>query len=198
LTHKQNWSDISEVHVRFAGGDFRSYGSLDEAVKAVGWTKISSCTGRGLGYIPERYIGHYYFPPTWGGDPVVFTDELGLRIPVAVVRDAALRLGLHYYRPYSRWYDRKRGKPIFTFRYDPVPGTRSRRGGGWHSYRKMQTQQEISAADFLDYDEEMIEYGITVRGRRSRRALPTWYDDIPEGRRAYQNWKQYRKHQWKE
>lgn len=195
MTHKQNWTHIGEVRVRFAGGNVRIFDTLDHAVTAVGWTKISSCTGRRLGYTDPEYA-RYSWAAVFGGDPVVFSDELGLVIPIEIVRAAALRLGLHYYRPYARWFNRKSGKPNYTFRNGPVPGTCGSRT--WGGYKGMRTQQEISAADFLNYDEEMIEYGITVRGSRNRRALPTYWDDVPSGRCPRQSWKRYRRHQWKE
>lgn len=92
------------------------------------------------------------------------------------------------YQPYSR-----NGK---HFRKIPVPHTRCYRGGGYSYFKHPKTRQEQIENIYLDRDEEARYYGVKLR--RSRAKLPNSYWDIGRGDYGNDNWKRYRKHQWKE
>jgi hypothetical protein len=82
-----------------------------------------------------------------------------------------------------------------NFRNGPVPYTGNRRYG--HYYRRPKTTAERRDAIDVLNDEEMKEYGIRPRAKRGFRSLPNAWDDVPCSRRG-NNWKNYRKKQWKE
>jgi len=80
----------------------------------------------------------------------------------------------------------KEGDPNIRFRFDPVPGTGVRHWGC--SYRHPRTTQELrSNLAFDGY----------VRGKRTKKFLSTFWDDVPKARQPHKSWKQAkRKRQW--
>lgn len=90
----------------------------------------------------------------------------------------------------------RRWKRNFVFRRGPVEGIGGRHWGGIRRGR-MKVAQEIRENEFLRYDEDCIEYGIKERVKRNKQYLPQWYDDIYKASLRDNNWKQYRKTQWK-
>lgn len=84
----------------------------------------------------------------------------------------------------------------YVYRQGPVPGTRKRRGWG-HWLRHPSTLQEMRQSDADANDEELKDLKVRVRGRRSRAALPTVWDDIIASDTGNHNWKRHRRHQWR-
>ena len=159
------------LHPRFEGSEYR----FDNLYDACRWL------GRDAA---QAYSDRPASPFVWA-----FYDELGLRIPAEVIRHFA---GITKY-PRRKYYWRGYGK--YTFRQGPVEGIRCWRGG-YHGDRMIRTTQEIRENDFLNYDEDCLEYGIKVRPNRRRTSIPNYYDD-PRFSRRGDNWKHYRKTRWK-
>lgn len=86
-----------------------------------------------------------------------------------------------------RKYIRNRWKRYY-YRYNSW----SKRSNG-HWYRHPKTTQERRWANAWD-DEE---FAPRIRTKRNARHLPNSWDDLPRGSKG-KNWKNYRKHQWKE
>lgn len=121
------------------------------------------------------------------GDSHIVYDELGLVVPVSKLKYTYENLPPIYWRS-SLWkYYRDE-----HFRRLPVPYTRCYRGGGgW--YRSPRTMNERRAAEALEVDDEMREYGI--RPRRKGYSIPSAWDDILRNREI--NWKRQRRKQWR-
>ena len=81
------------------------------------------------------------------------------------------------------------------YRRDPVPGTRCRRGSGYGQrvLRRPRTTQERRAY----FHDEIAEYGVRIRGRRSAHALPNAWDDICRSDIFTKNWKKQRRTQYR-
>jgi hypothetical protein len=190
VLHIQDWSRIGEVKVKDSNGNEEVFASLRAAVRRVGWYKIKGCTGRDLPTPIPYYDGREWRQRWIAGDPVVFLDEMGLRIPLGLVVSTALALGLDV-EGYQRWYWRRRR--VFRFRNGPVPGTRCWRGGGGGWIRdKLHTVQEIRETQFHDeFDEDRDEIWV----RRKRLNIPTAWDDLR--RHTERNWKSQRRTQWR-
>lgn len=66
--------------------------------------------------------------------------------------------------------------------------------------RAVKTKQERTENDFIRFDEDAKEYGIRVRGKRTKRNIPHSYDDprngIWDGRKSWKHVTKRRK-QWK-
>jgi hypothetical protein len=88
-------------------------------------------------------------------------------------------------------------KGSYEFRSGPVPGIRGFRWGRGRTMRHPATLQERRANDGLTYDDDVLEFGVRVRGRRSAAMLPTVWDDILCGDQYHYSWKRHRRHQWK-
>lgn len=94
----------------------------------------------------------------------------------------------------NRWY---RDRYNFVFRDGPVPRTGKRSWGS--CWRHPKTTAERRSAAYMVHDEEMKDYNIKIRGRRSFSNLPSVYDDFRRTNVNSKSWKnQKRKHQWKE
>ncbi len=96
--------------------------------------------------------------------------------------------------PAGPWFSRCT-VPV-KFRSDPIPGTRCRRGSGYGQrvLRRPRTTQERRAY----FHDEVSEYGIRIRGRRTPRGLPNAWDDyVRSDVMNYKNWKKHRRNQWK-
>ena len=91
----------------------------------------------------------------------------------------------------NNWFYRINNR-IFKYRYDPVPLTGVRhwhRGCGIRSFKTTQERRWSLSAK---------EDGIKWRGKRSFRYLPNSWDDIPRRSTDNNNWKRFRKTQWRE
>jgi len=93
----------------------------------------------------------------------------------------------------STWYQYH----TFTvrFRYDPVPKTGKRRYSGLQNFRHPRTTREHRENSGTLHDKKTIEEELLPGPRRSRKQLPTSWDDIP--RLPQKNWKKQRKTQYK-
>lgn len=78
------------------------------------------------------------------------------------------------------------------FRRYPVPNISNTKGRGRY-FRSVRTHQELRS-NLAVMDDDIRCYGVRVRGKRKN--IPTDYDDISYTRRG-DNWKHYRKTQWK-
>lgn len=114
----------------------------------------------------------------------VFFDELGMQIPRwrVAIAEATVR-------------GRSKAPPV-RFRDGPLSHKGSKRSGG-HFFRLPRTRQEFTAAAAHDADSEAVALAGRWRARRNRSNLTTAWDDVPCGRRG-RNWKNFRKHQWKD
>ena len=190
-THK----NLGAVTVRDVHGNNKTYVSLNDAVKHIGPYYIEKLRVGRLGYRhnfdycrkPSFLSGYFYRSSWFCGDSHVFSDDLGLTIPVWKVKEAYSNL------PNLVRHRRRRYHPK-TFRNSPVPGVHRRSYGSY--WRIVKTNQEIRENDFLNYDEDCLEYGIKVRGPRRHGILVDSYDDPCRGRRG-DSWKNYRKTQYK-
>ena len=87
---------------------------------------------------------------------------------------------------YSRW---RVDLSHHVYRQNPVPHTGKNSWSFGHYYRRPKTTQEMRWA---------IAHEKYVRGRRSKRHLPSSWDDVPRSDiRERKNWKRNRKTQWK-
>jgi hypothetical protein len=84
------------------------------------------------------------------------------------------------------------------FRRGTVPFTRKRKASRRY-WRYPQTRAEIrdNEAAILDLKKEDVPHSAYPRKKRCRRMLPTLWDD-KNGWPRDRNWKNFRKHQWKE
>ena len=124
----------------------------------------------------------------------IVRDELGTIITCNELRSIRDKS-----RPVSRWSRRYISQTTVTkkhFRNSPIPYTGKR--GGWKVYRTMHTTPEHRENDFLNYDEDALEYNIKARPSRRKYALPTSWDDSVRSDYNCKSWKKHRKHQWKE
>ena len=96
--------------------------------------------------------------------------------------------------PAYRWTRRR--TLVVEYRCDPIPGTRCRRGPnyGKRYLRRPHTTQERRAY----FHEEISEYGIRIRGRRTSQGLPNAWDDHTRGDIFnHKSWKNHRHTQYK-
>jgi hypothetical protein len=140
------------------------------------------------------YIRSSLEPASWTRGQFVLLDELGLVIAPETIVERYFQLGCPSRSCGGSW-SRVAYNPETDFRNGTVRGIRCRRHRKCQTLRHMATTQEIRENDFLNYDEDAVEYGIKVRGSRRRRSLPTVWDDY--WRYSQKNWKQQRRTQWK-
>jgi hypothetical protein len=212
--HHYNAKDLGEVTVvrgpsflnygyRDDGNNVKTYASIEDAVIAVGYHNIMALRDRPhLGGFRDSIFdvrGRYQRVPIYceGGDGVHVYDELGCRVPAWKLQEVADNIPNDVWNyTYAHWRKAYREE---DFRKAPVPGTRKFRG--FHGcYRRPETKQEYTENNFLYFDEDAIDYGVKPRPGRATRGfdnLPSSWDDVSNGRRG-NNWKHYRKHQWKE
>lgn len=184
MQHK-NWNVVGSVVVKRYGNSPQIFKSLQDAVIYVGYDACMRVTDR-PSHLFDPYYGYY------NNTYYMFFDNMGMRIPAWKIKEAANNIPNKAWR-FKRiyWYHRK-----FKFRSGPVEGISPWRRGSFYKYPR--TAQEICENDFfINYDEDVKEYKIKIRKRRSRAALPTCWDDIPKARRG-DGWKNYRKQQWKD
>lgn len=129
----------------------------------------------------------HFYARRFYGSPLMrhLLDQDGLYIPAWKIEEVARLNPLPSYR---RWNRR------FVYRQGPVEGIWNRRGR--RCYRRVATSPERRENDFLFYDEEAVDSGVQVRGKRQRANLPSAWDDINHSRRG-DGWKQYRKTQYR-
>lgn len=94
------------------------------------------------------------------------------------------------YRYQTRWLMQEKAK----FRDGPVPCTGKRTWGHWLRHPKTTSERRVTTGH--ENDEDLLEYGVKIRGRRRGHNLPNAWDDIPRSEKG-RSWKNYRKHQWK-
>lgn len=211
--HHYNDKDLGEVTV-VRGPSFlnwgvqhnidgKTYASIEEAVLGIGYHNIMALRDSPhLGGFRDSVVdnrGRYQRVPTYcqGGDGVHVFDELGLRVPAWKLQEVADNIPNDVWNHPHRYWRRKAHAKPEHFRKLPVPGTRKYRGGRGYC-RYIKTHQEIRENDFLDYDEDALEYGIKARGNRRRHNLPTVWDDPYRSDVRSNNWKRHRSTQWKE
>lgn len=203
-----DWSKIGAVTVKRYNGIMKTYGSLSEAFRH---------RNLRLGYSKANIYGHFqnvgwnsftreYY--RYGiGDEYIIRDEYGLVIPRwRIVEEAvkttpwlfstmrvSYRFGVKGYEPHGPYW---RNGPVFE--------RKLRKPGKHHGYgkckarkhygrRRERSQQERSIAYLMLVDEEMLEYGIKVRGNRGLERMD--WDRRRRDKPA--NWKRYRKTQYK-
>ncbi|AFU88231.1 hypothetical protein CcrColossus_gp361 [Caulobacter phage CcrColossus] len=129
-----------------------------------------------------------YYARGYYGDPKMrhILDQDGLYIPAWKIDEVA-RLNP---RPsYRRWNRR------YVFRQGPVEGVRCTRASRRRCYRRIATTGERRENGFLCYDEDAVDLGVKVRGKRSK--LPSAWDDVQHARRG-NGWKRNRQKQYRE
>jgi hypothetical protein len=91
-----------------------------------------------------------------------------------------------------RWDRRQRRQVPVEYRCDPIPHTGRRRR--FRYMRHPRTTNERRAY----FHDEISEYQIRVRGRRTSKNLPeAWDDMLRSDTYNHKNWKHHRRHQWK-
>ena len=177
----KKWPNVRVVYLnawmndRFGG----HYDNLSAAVQALGYERVYDGCRNSL------YAG-------WEAFNYVFVvyDEFGRLIDYHTVRQIAAN---HAKCRSMRWG----WKRVFVYRQGPVEGISK---GRWHRgsvYRRPKTYQEERENEFLAYDDDCIEHNITARKSRMTNALPKYWDDKCKANIRYDNWKKYRKTQWK-
>lgn len=161
---------------RHRGGKFAN---LIEAVRHLGYNAcINNCKNR----LCESY---------WVGWPsynsFVIYDQDEKVIPCDIIREVA--------ENHAKQKRDNRHRRTFVFRQGPVEGIGVYRRG--FRRKRIKVAQEIRENEFLQYDEDCIEYGIKERVKRNKQYLPQWYDDIYKSGIRDNNWKRFRKTQWK-
>lgn len=192
--HKwSNWSNLGEVTVKDYQKNTTTYPDLMSAV-----ANIRSVAGYWAPVqIKYGYLRSVLFPNSPGlrsfmtqGDTHILLTAEGVVIPVWKVEEAFNQLPV---RTKPRYWRGGR----YKFRQGSVEGIKCWKAGRYRGYRHIQTHQEIRENDYLNYDEDALEYDIKARGRRRRHNLPTPWDDIRVSDYYAKSWKNYRKHQWK-
>lgn len=177
----KDWTRVGPVTVRlldalhFTGRELH-FADLETAIAKIGGRRTFVFVGA---------FG-WRMAPSCGGniDHAVFFDELGMQIP-------RWRVAIAETNVRGRWKS-----PPVRFRDGPLSRIGSKRSGG-HFYRLPRTRQELTAAAAHDADSEAVALAGRWRARRNRANLTTAWDDVPCGRRG-RNWKNFRKHQWKD
>jgi len=190
VTHK-DWTRVGPVTVRLAGGREATFPTIEAAVLWAGWWRVDAYQDYAHNAnLAVLVPGHPELEP-----PVVFIDEIGMRIPAWRVMLAARSINLEETsRPRLRWHWRIRYDGS-TFRTAPVPGT-GKRGGG-HYFRRPRTTQERRAAAAFETEREYIGAGGKVRARRNAANLVNAWDDIRRSRDD-RSWKACRRTQWRD
>jgi len=190
VTHK-DWTRVGPVTVRLAGGREAAFPTIEDAVLWAGWWRVEAYQEYAHNAnLAVLVPGHPELEP-----PIVFIDEIGMRIPALRVMLAARSINLEgIWREGRRWHWRIR-YDASTFRTAPVPGT-GKRGGG-HYFRRPRTTQERRAASAFGTDRDYIEAGGKVRASRNATNLVSAWDDIHRSRDD-RSWKSSRRTQWRE
>ncbi len=185
----KKWPNVRVVYLnawmneRFGG----HYDNLSAAVQSLGHERVYGGCRNSL-YAGWEGFGSYHMQTQ---DYVfVVYDESGRLIDYHTVRQIADN---HAKRRPKRYLWQRN----FVFRQGPVEGIRK---GRWHRgsvYRHPKTYQEERENEFLAYDDDCIEHNITARKSRMTNALPKYWDDKCKANIRYDNWKKYRKTQWK-
>ena len=193
----KTWKVIGPVTVKAANGASRSFDNLALAVKAVGEFNISRLVHGRLGYWSDWYVARYSwrqrdYHKSWSyaihsrdgvagaGDAFVFTDELGMTIPVWKVKEtfeqvkdppkvwSTIRMGY-------KW-NRQKGKNKRTF--------------GYHRDWSVEDWEEDGLSDTQVSR-------LANRGRPTHETAPFMWDECHLRGQRIKNWKVYRRTQYK-
>lgn len=157
----------------------KTFANLIEAVRYLGYDAcINNCKNRLYDGILAGWNGYGAFVLYDEHNKVIDRDIIG-----NVANNHAKHKRDHRYRR------------NFVFRRGPVEGIGNYRYGARR--RGFKVAQEIRENEFLQYDEDCIEYGIKERVKRNKQYMPQWYDDIYKANHRNHNWKQFRNTQWK-
>lgn len=179
-----NWKNLSYLVLRDRRGKEWVYNSIADFV----WDAPDLDSFKARDHT-EKVNGEYCF--FWGADYSLF-DESGLKIPVEVIAGFLEHFPEKPARNWRHWrigtFEYRRG-PVQGIRNWPASKRRYHRNG--YSYF-----QEKKNNIHLLFDEDCIEHNIKPRGKRLGLWTEPW-NDFPWGRTP-DNWKRYRKHQWKD
>jgi len=184
---KKDWSEIRSVSVHY-GSVVTHYDNIEDAVR---YAYSGTYYADGIKVV-EQLNQLYSFDPVPTGRyypprRVAFVDEFGMLIPNWKIEEVRQQLPVKSYRR----------RKYFKFRQGPVEGIHCYKASRRYCQR-ISTKAEITENDFADnYDDDMNDYGIKVRGARKRSNLPTAWDDKPKPW-GDKSWKKYRSHQWKD
>lgn len=163
--------------------------TLKDAVKGLGPKKIRADSDNPYLLHASDYFGHVWDCKAW-----FYCGQGRLIAPAKVleVADQFIRS-----RPLSKFarFNLARKQSEALFRVAPVVGTG--KGSYYHCWRYPNTFQEIRENRAVQQDIELSELGVRIRGRRTKSALPTVWDDAVRGDHKHFSWKRHRKHQWK-
>lgn len=192
----KNWNNIGRVSVEKRDtGSIKHYDSLVEALHVIGLRSIDGVNEEGFIRRHWMMLGpSSYWSCT--GDYFLIRDELGLVIPRWKVVEVFNEIPRDKYgwpirhRLYRHYAN-------FKFRDGPVPGRGGYRGGS----RGAKKLWQLLKADHNDkHDEELKEYKFKRRDYGDKFSDFVCWDryDGDHGDYGQRNWKNYRKHQWKD
>lgn len=124
----------------------------------------------------------------------IILDHDDLIVPLQEIKEVLNSVRKEYsYKHYSKFepYDHDK-----DFRNGPVPST-GKKSSYRNYFRHMRTTSERRISAISECDEELLEYGVRIRGRRNHKNLPNAWDDEYRRDINTRNWKKYRKHQWR-
>lgn len=162
-----------------ADGSVRVFKSLAAAWKALGRRFIEHEVAKNFTeYLDERVVAGGGIAHVYKRASYVMRDDMGQPL----TREDFARFYPYYQ---SCW-----GIYPYYCGYGPVPNVRKSRGGGGY-FRRMKTMAARRQAQHVSDDEPR------VRAARSANVLPNSWDDYRNSSRDNDNWKRYRKTQYK-
>lgn len=179
----------SAVTLFSRAGDVWAFRNKREAVKELGLNWISKHVGAhyrectGMRWKFEPHLGKFASVPTYEDSVFIMRDDAGKPVTYSTLQAELPR------RPYVPYWRRHLESWHGT---GPVPGTAKSKAGK-HYYRRPKTMSELRAAALVLTEEGEV----APRARRTKRYLPTSWDDVYIAARHVKNWKRQRKTRWK-
>ncbi len=182
----QKYPNVVATFRHWRGITTRHYKNLIEAVEEIGYARCMSLTH-------NRIYGQFVIGVEWGPyDEFIIRDDHGSVIHMDIVKSVA-----ENHAPPNHWQRAWDRRKKYVFRRGPVEGIHRGRFHRGSICRRPVVAQQTRENDFLQYDEDCIEHNINVRAKRNQTAIPQWWDDDCKASLRDNNWKKYRKQQWK-
>lgn len=181
----QKYPNVVATFRNWRGTTTRHYKNLIDAVEEIGYARCED-----LKY--NRIHGQFVIGVEWGPyDAFIIRDQNGYVIHKDIVKAVA-----DNHAPPNHWQRAWDRRKKYVFRRGPVEGIGIRRRGSCR--RGLKVAQEIRENEFLQYDEDCIEHNIKERVKRNKQYMPQWWDDAYKANYRNNNWKEFRKTQWKD
>jgi hypothetical protein len=218
MSYSRDWTDVGAVTLVTAfNKDKNSYPSIRDAIRALGVdfvNTVANCRAERYTYrCKVPYAGTFDTPDYRGrtvcyygdvfrergdhyhrGAHYILVDEYGFVIPAGVIASYLSSYKEEKKDRWARWnYD-----PDKDFRNGPLRGhsTRRWRCHGYSCKQKRGYHASLQNDEMIDIDTDLDEYRDMIRIDKTDPSHNPW-DDERSTRRG-NNWKRYRRFQWKE